>query len=290
MCAVALHDEPGAIAVVTGAAGGMGLACARRLSRRMPVLLTDSSESGLRLAADRLRAESMDVSTVVCDVTDPDAVRRLTDEALERGELAALIHTAGISPSMTTDPRRILEVNLLGTAIVLDAFYPRVTLGTAAVCIASMSAYRRLPPEVEPVLLEPRSGDFFERIERVTPLGVKTRLAYSLSKRGVRLLCQVRALEWGQRGARLCSLSPGGIMTRMTELEQRRGARGLVENTALGRRGSPREVASVVDFLCSPGATYITGTDVVVDGGAIGGYLHHASADARETWLDALRD
>src|SRR6185437_14383009 len=100
MSAAAPHEEVGAIAVVTGGAGGMGFACARRLGGRMPVLLADASESDLRLAADRLRADGLDVSSVVCDVTDPDAVNTLADEALQRGELAALVHTAGISPSM----------------------------------------------------------------------------------------------------------------------------------------------------------------------------------------------
>ncbi len=224
----------------------MGFACARRLGRRMRVLLTDSSEAGLRVAVKRLEAEELQVSSVVCDITDAEAVQGLADEVSQTGELAALVHTAGISPSMTTDPRRILEVNLVGTAIIVDAFYWKATLGTAAVCIASTSAYRRLPPDVERVLLEPRSGDFFDQIERVTPLGGRTRLAYALAKRGVRLLCQHRARQWGQRGARLCSLSPGGITTRMSELERNRGAKGLVENTALGRRGGPREIASVV--------------------------------------------
>lgn len=276
--------------MVTGGAGGMGFACARRLARRMRVLLADSSEAGLRVAVKRLDAEELQVSSVVCDITDAEAVQGLADEVSQTGELAALVHTAGISPSMTTDPRRILEVNLVGTAIILDAFYWKATLGTAAVCIASTSAYRRLPPDVERVLLEPRSNDFFDQIELVTPLGGRTRLAYALAKRGVRLQCQHRARQWGQRGARLCSLSPGGITTRMSELERNRGAKGLVENTALGRRGGPREIASVVDFLCSSDASYITGSDVVVDGGMIAGYLHHASADVREAWQDALAD
>jgi NAD(P)-dependent dehydrogenase (short-subunit alcohol dehydrogenase family) len=284
------YDDPGRIALITGGAGGIGFACAQRLGRTTPVVITDSSESRLRIAVDRLQAEGLAASSVICDVTDTDAVKALAENVSAKGELAALVHTAGISPSMTTDPKRILEVNLIGTAIILDTFYSLATVGTAAVCIASMSSYRRLPPPVEPILLEPRAGDFFDQIEQITPLGSKNRLAYALSKRGVRLLCQYRARQWAQRGARLCSLSPGGIMTRMTELEQHRGSKGLVNNAALGRRGSPRELASVVNFLCGPEASYITGVDVVVDGGVMAGYLHHASAEVREGWLDALAD
>jgi NAD(P)-dependent dehydrogenase (short-subunit alcohol dehydrogenase family) len=284
------YDEPGRIALITGGAGGIGFACAQRLGRTMPVVITDSSEARLRVAVERLQGEGVAARSVICDVSDTDAVQALADSVSAQGELVALVHTAGISPSMTTDPRRILEVNLIGTAIILDAFYSLATVGTAAVCIASISAYRRLPPLVEPILLDPREGDFFDRIEQITPLGSKNRLAYALSKRGVRLLCQYRARQWAQRGGRLCSLSPGGIMTRMTELEQHRGSKGLVDNTALGRRGSPRELASVVNFLCSPEASYITGVDVVVDGGVMAGYLYHASPEVRDAWLDALAD
>jgi NAD(P)-dependent dehydrogenase (short-subunit alcohol dehydrogenase family) len=284
------YDEPGRIALITGGGGGMGFACAQRLGRTMPVVITDSCESRLRVAVERLQAEGLAARSVICDVTDTDAVKALADNVSAQGELAALVHTAGISPSMTTDARRIVEVNLIGTAIILDAFYSLATVGTAAVCIASISSYRRLPPLVEPILLEPRDGDFFDRVDQITPLGSKNRLAYALSKRGVRLLCQYRARQWAQRGARLCSLSPGGIMTRMTELEQHRGSKGLVEKTALGRRGSTRELASVVNFLCSPEASYITGVDLVVDGGVMGGYLYHASPEAREAWLDAMAD
>lgn len=284
------YDEPGRIALITGGAGGIGFACAQRLGRTLPILITDSCEARLRVAVERLQAEGLRASTVICDVTDTEAVKALADNVSKKGELASIVHTAGISPSMTTDPRRILEVNLIGTAIILDTFYPLATVGTAAVCIASMSAYRRLPPPVEPILLEPRKDDFFEQIDKITPLGSKNRLAYALAKRGVRLLCQYRAREWAQRGARLCSLSPAGIMTPMTELEKDRGSKGVVEKTALGRRGSPRELASVVNFLCSPEASYLTGVDVVVDGGMMAGYLHHTSAEVREAWQDALAD
>lgn len=277
------------VAVITGGAGGMGSACAQHFGQRDRVVLTDSAESALHAVVERLRAQEIDASAVVCDITDADAVQALSEEVAGMGELTAFVHTAGISPSMTEDPRRILEVNLIGTAILLDAFYWLATVGMGCVCVSSMSSYRRLPPNVDPVLLEPRRADFFAVLDRVAPLGENTRLAYALSKYGVRLLCQHRAKEWGCRGARLCSLSPGGILTGMSTLERDRGSRGLVEHAALGRRGSPHEIASVVDFLCGPGASYVTGVDILVDGGVTAGYLQHACSDSREAWLDAQR-
>ena len=118
---------------------------------------------------------------VACDITDAAAVQGLTAAVCASGELGVLVHTAGVSPSMVSSPRRVLEVDLIGTAIILDSFLPITTVGTAAVCIASISAYRRLPAAVEPVLLDSRSDDFFERIEQIMPLGGKTRLAYALA-------------------------------------------------------------------------------------------------------------
>jgi NAD(P)-dependent dehydrogenase (short-subunit alcohol dehydrogenase family) len=276
----------GGLAVVTGGAGGMGVVCAEHLGRRGPVLITDVSEPQLRSAVERLQRRGVNATAVVCDIADAGAVTALAEDAATKGELRALVHTAGISPSMTDDPRRIVEVNLIGTARLLDAFYWQATVGTACVCIASISSYRRLPPDTESILLDSLRPDFFKVLERTAPLGENTRLGYALSKYGVRLLCQQRAQAWAHRGARLCSLSPGGIMTGMSKLERNRGSRGLVEHTALGRRGSPHEIASVVEFLCGPDASYITGIDVIVDGGVTAGYLHHASRDFREAWLD----
>jgi NAD(P)-dependent dehydrogenase (short-subunit alcohol dehydrogenase family) len=269
----------------------MGLACSQRLGRAMPLVLADSSEARLGVALRRLQAEGLSATGITCDMTDPAAVQALADRVSDTGELAALVHTAGISPSMSPEARRVLEVNLVSTAIILDTFYPLATLGTVAVCIASSSAYRRIPLQIEPILLRPRVDDFFEEVEKITPLGTRTRLSYALAKRGVQLLCQYGARQWAQRGARLCSLSPGPIMTSMTAGEaQRGGSPGLVENIALGRRGSPHEIASVVDFLCSPEASFITGIDILVDGGVTAGYLHHASAEVRERWLDAVAE
>ena len=283
-------QDYGRVAVVTGGGGGMGFACARRLAQRMPVIAADESEAALEQSLAKLSAAGLDVTGVVCDITDAAAVGRLTAAVSARGELGALVHTAGISPSMVSSPRRVLEVDLIGTAIILDSFLPHTTVGSAAVCIASISGYRRVPAAVDPLLLDSRSDDFFERIEQITPLGDKTRLAYALAKRGVKLLCEYHARAWGQRGARLCSISPGGTLTRMVQFEKGRGGRGLVEQTALGRRGSPHEIASVANFLCSPEASYITGCDVPVEGGVMAGYLHHATPEVRETWREALAD
>ena len=116
-----VYDEPGQIALITG----------RRRRHRVRVRATPRPnaahpdhrllEARLRVAVEQLQAEGLRASTIICDVTDTNAVNALADNVSKKGELASIVHTAGISPSMTTDPRRILEVNLIGTAIVLDS-------------------------------------------------------------------------------------------------------------------------------------------------------------------------
>jgi NAD(P)-dependent dehydrogenase (short-subunit alcohol dehydrogenase family) len=271
---MAIRDirSPTGPALVTGAARGLGYACAERLGRRLPVVATDVDESALDDAVTELQRRGVDARAVVCELTDPESVERL---AAAVGPWAALAHCAGLAPALARDSRQLLRVNLLGTRLLLDAFAP--SEGAVAVCVASISAYRELPREAE-ALLQSAAG--VEQLAALT--GENLRFAYALSKRGVRLECELRAQAWAQRGARICSVSPGGMETRMEAGAVLTGA-----DTALGRRAAPAEVAAVIDFLCSPAASYVTGSDVVVDGGAIAGYRRHATADVRARWLDA---
>jgi NAD(P)-dependent dehydrogenase (short-subunit alcohol dehydrogenase family) len=279
------------IAVVTGGGGGMGFECASRLGEEMRLVITDFSGDRLERAARLLRDQGADVTTVVGDLTNPETAAEVAETVRGLGELGALIHTAGVSPSMDVDGRRTLDVNLVATAIVLDEFESLTTRGTAGVCIASISAHRPLPAEADELLVRPRSPTFFEDLKAIAPLvETRNRLAYAFSKRGVKLLVEQRARAWGQRGARICSISPGSTLTPMDEIEIARGGKYLVQNTALGRRGTPAEIASLAAFLCSDEASYITGIDVIHDGGVVAGYLHHASSDVRQWWLDTDAD
>lgn len=260
------------VSVVTGAAGGMGATCARRLAPRGPVLVSDRNSTALDALAQELRADGADVHTVVTDVADRDAVRDLVGTAAGVGPIGAIAHTAGVSPTMD-DPATIIRVDLLGTAYLLDAFLEHATAQTAAVCIASQSAYL-VPPfdaglgSLPDALL--RSGVLDDLRDAAPDLFADPGIAYGWAKRQVVDLVVACAPAWGARGARVVSLSPGIIDTGMgrQELEVQPFMQTIIERTPLRRIGTPDEIAAAVEFLTSDAASFVTGVDLLVDGGS----------------------
>jgi NAD(P)-dependent dehydrogenase (short-subunit alcohol dehydrogenase family) len=171
------------LAVITGAGGGVGAACARRFAPTHRLLLTDVDAGRLERTAGALRADGRVVGTAACDLADGQAVRALADRAGELGSFRVLVHAAGLSPSMA-DAWRILEVNLLGTVALLDALLPHVSGGTAGICIASISGWRRGIWRFDEILRDPLAPDFRRRLEAETEVGGYPGRGYALSKPG----------------------------------------------------------------------------------------------------------
>jgi len=253
------------VIVITGI-GGMGLACARRIGSGHRLVLADCNASLLETAATALAADGYDVIARVMDVADAAAVAALASTAGSAGRLRALVHTAGLSPAMAT-AERIYAVNLLGTAYVLDAFLPLALENTVAVMIASMAGHLfPHPPELDYRLATTPTDQLLDFIrERHADDPAQ---AYSVAKRGNHVRVEAAAPDWAARGARVVSISPGLIATPMGRLElQDPRTAGLRAVSGVRRLGTPDDIATAVEWLISPAASYITGTDLRVDGG-----------------------
>ncbi|MEK5215827.1 SDR family oxidoreductase [Psychrobacillus sp. FSL H8-0487] len=256
--------------VITGGSGGMGKATAELVGNKGTLLLADVSEERLILTKEELAAKGItDVHYQTVDITSKENVALLAKKASQLGTLKGLVHTAGLSPTMA-DSKRITEVNLVGTGIILDAFLPLATLGTSVVCISSMSGHMapRQGPYTE-ILKNPLADNVIETMEQFSQ--GDSGASYSLSKLGVLLIVEDQAWAWGEKGARITSISPGTINTPMgrQEASQQEQMKMMLEITPLRREGEASEIATAVEFLLSDAASYITGIDLRVDGGTI---------------------
>ena len=259
------------VGIATGAGRGMGLECARLLPGIVDhVILVDRDESSVAKAAAEMGAEAF-----VADITDREALGRLADRVAEVGTLRAVAHAAGISPTMA-DWKRIFEVDLVGTALVAEALRPLASTGTAMVCFASMaSVLRPATPrdaELDKLMADPLQDGFLDKVREVAGPSIEdTGSAYSLAKRGVKVFTQREAVRLGPLGARIVSLSPGLIDTPQGQQEAAHhpSVAAMVQATPLGRMGRSEEVAKVVSFALSDDASFLSGIDLLVDGGVI---------------------
>ncbi|MEV6538198.1 SDR family oxidoreductase [Streptomyces sp. NPDC051665] len=261
------------VLVIIGA-GGMGLAVARRLGAGRTILLADIGEDVLKAAERTLGDEGLTVATQVVDVTSATSVQDLAQTAQAAGEVDQVVHTAGLSP-VQAPAQAILKVDLLGVALVLDAFAPVIAAGGAGVVIASMAGHiaAALTPEQENALAN-TSADQLLQLPFLSPDHVTDpAAAYGIAKRANHVRVAAASTAWGERGARLNSISPGVISTPMGQQELAGQAgqliRALVDASGTGRLGTPSDIAAAAAFLLGPDASFITGTDLLVDGGVV---------------------
>ncbi|KAK3330021.1 hypothetical protein B0H66DRAFT_597577 [Apodospora peruviana] len=255
--------------------GGMGLATARRLAGGRTVFLADASEKNLLSSAKSLRDDGHEVQTHVVDVASFESVQKFASAAAAAGNVDTVVHTAGLSPAMAP-AARIFEVDLVGTANVIDAFYEVVSPGSTLTCIASIARFGASPsPALAAHLATAPRGQLLSKPELLDVTTSDPAAAYSVSKAANLLRIQAAARRYAAKGARINSVSPGVILTAMVrqELEGPSGPtiKGMIAGTPMQRGGSADEIASAVAFLAGPDASYITGSDLVVDGGCIAG-------------------
>lgn len=264
------------VIVVIGA-GSIGQAIARRIGAGQLILLADLNQNNVDKAAKILIDAGFEVQTTLVDVASRSSVQALVDLALAHGEIVGLIHSAGVSPSQAS-ALTILEVDLYGTALVLEIFGNHIAAGGAGIVIASQSGHRLPPLSLEQNhALATTATEELRTLPFLQPDQLKDSLhAYQLSKKGNTLRVMAEAVRWGKRGARINAISPGIIITPLAndELNGPRGAmyRKMIDECAVGRAGTPDEVATVAQLLLSRDGAFITGSDFLMDGGVTAGY------------------
>ncbi|MCA1842674.1 MAG: SDR family oxidoreductase [Actinobacteria bacterium] len=266
------------VVVVIGA-GSIGQAIARRVSAGRHVLLADVNQANADTAAEVMRDAGFDVSTSPVDVSSRESVHALVKTATSLGAITGVIHAAGVSPSQAP-PAAILAVDLYGTAVVLEEFGRVIEPGGAGIVIASQSGHRlaALTPEQNTALATTPADDLLA-LPMLQPDQVTDPLhAYQLAKRANALRVMAEAVRWGERGARLNTISPGIIITPLARDEltgpRGEGYRRMLELSPAGRAGTPDEAAGVAALLMGPEGAFITGSDFLVDGGVTASYFY----------------
>jgi NAD(P)-dependent dehydrogenase (short-subunit alcohol dehydrogenase family) len=273
------------VIVVIGA-GQIGQAIARRVGVAKHILLADLRMENANAAAEVMSDAGYEVSVASCDVSSRESVRALVDAATQRGAVMGLIHAAGVSPTQAS-PETILKVDLYGTALVLEEVGNVIAEGGSGVVISSQSGHR-LPalPDEQNKALATSPVEALLALPFLQPGEVKDSLhAYQLSKRGNSLRVMAEAVRWGKHRARINTISPGIVMTPLAkdELGGPRGAgyRRMIEGSAARRAGTPDEVGNVGALLMGPDGGFITGSDILMDGGVTAGYWYGELAEVR---------
>jgi NAD(P)-dependent dehydrogenase (short-subunit alcohol dehydrogenase family) len=265
--------------IVLVGSGFIGQAIARRVGAGKRIVLADLREDNALSAADVLADAGFDVTTATADVSSPADVDALVATATALGPIMGLIQAAGVSPSQAP-PEAILQVDLYGTALLLDRFGEVIERGGSGVVISSQSGHRlpALTAEEDAMLATTPVEELLAlpmlQLDQVTD----SLHAYQLAKRANSLRVMAEAVRWGKRGARINSISPGIIFTPLArdELTGPRGAgyRRMLNLSSVGRGGTPDEVAGVAALLMGPDGAFITGSDILMDGGVTASWFY----------------
>ena len=271
---VEIENRP--IALITGACGGIGRSCARRLGASYRLALTDVNASTLEAFRQELNSEGFDVAVAMAgDLLDDAFVAKLVAATRLVATSSILVHSAGLSPSQASW-QKIISVNTLATHFLLDAFAEGLGEGDCAILVASIAGHFPTSTSTIDALIDKADSACIidELATQLEGMGVedeyeRSGLAYSWSKRGVIRLVESRSVGWAEKGARIVSVSPGMIYTPMGRLEHAKAPHliEMIGSTPIARWGSPNDIALATEFLVSQRAAYITGTDLRIDGG-----------------------
>ena len=254
-------------------AGSMGTAIVRRIGAGKKILLGDISTQALERVSDDFRRSGYDVETQVVNALEKESIEAFAKKAAELGPVMYFIDTAGASPNQA-NPEHIVDLDMVGTGYAVDAFGEVMAEGGAGLIISSQAAYMYpIPNDVEVQLVRTPTEEL-KNVPFVKEIAMQNSgLAYMIAKRMNHLQAQrAAATSWRQRRARINTISPGIIVTPLAYDEFRANGEGyqrMIDASAAQRVGTSDEIAEAAAFLLGEHARFITGTDLLIDGGVI---------------------
>ena len=266
------------VMIVTGA-GQIGMAIARRMGYGKKIVIGDKKPENAQAISQIMNQAGFDTIAMEMDLSSRESIQSLIAKAQAYGSIAMLVNAAGVSPSQAPI-EAILRVDLYGTAVLLEEVGNVIAPGGVGVTISSQSGHRMpalIPAEDE--LLACTPAEELLALDLLQPENIRDTLhAYQLAKRCNEKRVMAEAVRWGERGARINSISPGIIVTPLA-MDEFRGPRGafyqnMFAKCPAGRPGTADEVANVAELLMSEKGAFITGADFLIDGGATASYFY----------------
>lgn len=268
------------VMVWTGA-GQIGMAIAGRMGYGMKIVVGDKKIENAKAIADIMNGAGYDVTPVETDLSERDSILELIDIGKKLGDITMLVNAAGVSPSQAP-VESILKVDLYGTAVLLEEVGKVIAEGGVGVTISSQSGHRMpalTAQEDEQLACTPTEE--LLSLPILQPENIRDTLhAYQLAKRCNEKRVMAESVKWGEKKARINSISPGIIVTPLA-IDEFNGPRGdfyknMFAKCPAGRPGTADEVANVAELLMSDKGKFITGADFLIDGGATASYFYGA--------------
>lgn len=266
------------VIILTGA-GQIGMAVARRIGYGKKIIIGDKNIENAQNICNTMNMAGYDATPFEMNLASRTSIRQLINEAQNLGRVSMLINAAGVSPSQAS-VETILKVDLYGTAVLLEEVGKIIEPGGVGVTISSQSGHRMpaLTPEEDTQLATTPTEDLL-KLEILQPQNIRDTLhAYQMAKRCNVKRVMAESVKWGEKGARINSISPGIIVTPLA-MDEFNGPRGdfyknMFRKCPAGRPGTADEVANVAELLMSEKGAFITGADFLIDGGATASYFY----------------
>lgn len=260
-------------------AGQIGLAIIRRIGTGKKIIIGDKNYRNSLTAAEILNNAGFDTLPMEADLSSRDSILTVISEAQKYGNIKHLVNAAGISPSQAPI-ENIMKVDLYGTAVLLEEVGKVIAEGGTGITISSQSGHRMpaLTPEEDELLATTPTEELLS-LKILQPQNIKDTLhAYQMAKRCNVKRVMAEAVKWGNRGARINSISPGIIVTPLA-IDEFNGPRGdfyknMFAQCPAGRPGTPDEIAELAELILSERGAFITGSDFLIDGGATASFFY----------------